>query len=338
MTSPAIGIAFIAVEQKLRRSYYPSWLIHLLGHGLGTVNRFSRYPLADQADSLSCRPLFVVSAGRSGTTLLRSMLVAGGEIAIPPESNVLPMSILRFPLWQSQGWEQTAQKVINSLEAHEAFPVWEVSMDAAHEAVRSLPEKERSLARIIDEIFKCYTAQKFPSVGVWGDQTPLNTYYLPWILRVFPKARYLHIVRDGRDTIASYLEKGEKEGRHNRKAMLAKHSRAWAMSIQETQRLERRLQGTDQFLEIRYEQLVSNPKQTLEQVCAFAGIPHHPDRMLQFHKSSTTVEHKYQQHHANLSKPLFTSSIGRWTERLQPEEQAYVVQRIGPLLEKLGYE
>ena len=211
-------------------------------------------------------------------------------------------------------------------------------MQGAHEAVRSLPEHERSLARVIDEVFKCYAAQKFPGVGVWGDQTPLNTYYLPWILRVFPKAKYLHIVRDGRDTISSYLEKGEKEGRHNRDAMLAKHTRAWVMSIQETHRLERRLQGTDQFLEIRYEQLVSTPEQTLGQVCAFAGIPHHPDRMLQFHKSSTTVEHKYQQHHANLNKPLFTSSIGRWTERLHPDEHAYVMGRIGKWLERLGYE
>jgi hypothetical protein len=266
------------------------------------------------------------------------MLVAGGEISIPPESNVLPMSILRFPLWQSQGWAHAAHSVIHSLEEHEAFPVWEVSMQGAHKAVHSLSEHERSLARVIDEVFKCYAAQKFPGVGVWGDQTPLNTYYLPWILRVFPKAKYLHIVRDGRDTISSYLEKGEKEGRHNREAMLAKHTRAWVMSIQETHRLEQQLQGTDQFLEIRYEQLVSTPEQTLGQVCAFAGIPHHPGRMLQFHKSSTTVEHKYQPHHANLNKPLFTSSIGRWTERLHPDEQAYVMGRIGKWLERLGYE
>ena len=338
MASQSRTLLVQSIDRKLRQSYYPSWLIHLLGQALGAAGRFSYYPLADQADSLSCRPLFIISAGRSGTTLLRSMLVAGGGISIPPESNVLPMSILRFPVWQAMGWERAAYNVIHSLEEHEAFPVWEASMDAAYAAARSLPQEQRSLARIVDEIFTCYAAQKFPGVDVWGDQTPLNTYYLPWILRVFPNAKYLHIVRDGRDTIASYMEKDEKEGRHDRGQMLAKHTRSWIMSIQETRRLERKLRGTDQFLEIQYRHLVSNPEKTLGQVCAFAGIPSAVDQMLRFHRSSTTVEHKYQQHHSNLSKPLFTSSVGRWKERLRPEEQIYVTERIGRWLNELGYD
>lgn len=328
---------FRQVEDKLRHSYYPSWLIHQLANVLGIAKHVSRYPLADQADSLSCRPLFIISAGRSGTTLLRSMLVAGEEIAIPPESCVMPMAILRFPFLQIRGWEPAGHDFVRSLENHESFPIWEADLKATYHTISSLPQDERSLERIIDEVFKCYAAQKFPTATAWGDQSPLNTYYLPWLLHAFPKARYLHIVRDSRDAIASYIEKGESEGRCNRRQLLAKHTRSWIFAVRETSWLQRQLNSDDQYLEVQYETLVSDPVATLKQVCDFAGIQHCPEKMLSFHKSPTTVEHKYQQHHANLAKPLFTHSTGRWVERLLPAEQAYILAKTGKLLQQLGY-
>ena len=50
---------------------------------------FNRYPLSDHKGTLSCQPVFVISAGRSGTTLLRSMLAASFQIAIPPETQII---------------------------------------------------------------------------------------------------------------------------------------------------------------------------------------------------------------------------------------------------------
>jgi hypothetical protein len=68
------------VTAFLRDRYLPTWTWLLMVAARHVGGLATRYPLADRADSLSCLPLFVVSAPRSGSTLLRSMLVSGGQV------------------------------------------------------------------------------------------------------------------------------------------------------------------------------------------------------------------------------------------------------------------
>lgn len=286
----------------------------------------NRHPLADQAGCVSCTPLLIVGSGRSGTTLLRSILVAGGDIAIPPESYVIPKAVRRFISTQFLGWSDCAQLLLALFEAGAEFHLWETNLHPAHRCVVNLPVEERSLARLIDEVFKCYVRQQFPAATTWGDQSPLNTLHLPWIYRTFPGARYLHLLRDGRDAIASMVDMG--------RSIEVATSR-WKRSMTQVLRLQPRL-SDDQFLEVRYENLVSDPTDTLDRVCSFVNIDFKP-QMLDFWKLPTTVEQNHYQHHRNLGRPLFTDSIGSWQKRLSPSQQAYIESRVTGLLEDLGY-
>ena len=313
----------------------PNWVVRLVDAGrylAGMMPTVNRYPLADHTRSLSCQPLFIISAGRSGTTLLRSMLVVGGQIAIPPETQVIHIAVRKFLSLRHIGWADLCRVIVSLFESHNLFHMWGVNLYPVYRKVIYLPKKERCLARIVDEVFMCYAAQQFPDATVWGDQSPIYTFFLPRIFSVFPHAKYLHLVRDGRDAIASLVERGRllKGG-----MSLEEATYRWVTSVERVWSLQRRL-SDNQFLEVRYENLVSEPAETLKKVCKFIGVEYKAS-MLDFWKSPTTIEHKYNEYHRNLSKPVFTDSIGKWTERLSPDEQQYVLAKTSGLLQRLGY-
>jgi protein-tyrosine sulfotransferase len=322
----------LSARMLLKRKYdpLPLWLKTLeritgsLASGI-----FHRYPLADQAGSLSCQPLLIISSGRSGTTLLRSMLVAGGQIAIPPETQFLHRLPVKFLSAQGLGWQDLCHLVISSFESHHHYFQWETNLYSAYNRTMSLPEKERSLARIIDIVFTTYAEQRFPAATVWGDQSPVHTFYLSWIKPVFPRAKFLHLVRDGRDVISSMVER-------RGPAYLEEAVYRWMKSI-ECVRTLRKSSDSSQLLEVRYEDLVSQPTETLRKVSEYAGITYSP-KMLDYWKLPSTIEYKYHVHHRNLSRPVFASSVGKWRDRLTPEQQKYVMSRVSTLLESLGYE
>lgn len=310
----------------MRYRYIPTWENRLIDAGLHFVNRFKRYPLADQVNSLSCRPLFIISSGRAGTTLVRSMLAVGGEIAMPPESFKIPIAIRRFLALRCLRWEDMSRLIVALFESSGNFQLWKTDLRPAYPVVINLPERERSLARVVDEVFKCYANQQFPDARLWGDQSPVNTLHLPRIFRTFPEARYLHLLRDGRDAISSMVKRGRS---------IEDATSRWIASVRQALALQSRLEPA-QFLEIRYEDLVSQPSGTLQSICAFSDIAF-TDEMLDFWRSPTTIEDKHYEHHRNLARPIFTSSIGKWRERLSSSEQEYVRARTTGLLERLGY-
>lgn len=325
-----------SARYKKKYADWPLWVIRLFdltinsGQLLLPVNR---YPVADPANTLRCNtPLFITSAGRSGTTLLRSMLVAGGEIAIPPETQVVHTAVRRFLAQRHLGWQQLCQSIISLFESHPNFYMWDINLGLAYSKALSIPKTERCLARIIDEVYGSYSEQKFPGAILWGDQSPIHTFHIRPIAAVFPQAKYLHMVRDGRDAIASHIERSQYV---EKEVTLEEATYRWKESIKRMQALKAKLDPA-YYVEIRYEDLVTSPVDTLNKICAFIAVQYGPE-MIDFWKSDTTIEHKYRPHHRNLAKPLFTSSIGKWQERLSPEAQKYILAETAPLLELLGY-
>lgn len=299
-------------------------LIRKIGHSHG-----EQYPLFRETDLQSEQPVFIISSGRSGTTLLRSMLVAGGKIAIPTETQIIHTLPVKFNTTRGLSWEDRACLIIADFERHHNFPLWQVNLAETYQKVLALPENERSLARIINEVYFTYARQAFPEATVWGDQSPIHTFYLPYIHKVFPRARYVHLLRDGRDVISSMV------ARHGDEYLYEAVYR-WKTSLKRVKTFQKRI-SPSLFLEVRYEELVSNPTASLQQVCKFIGIEYSPI-MLDYWKLPTTIEHKHNSFHKNLGKPVFDSSIGKWKERLTIEQQAYVMKHIDRELTSLGYQ
>ena len=304
--------------------------IRELASVIGTIGKSPEkyYPLFCETDQIFEQPVFIISSGRSGTTLMRSMLAAGGQIAIPAETQILHTLPIKYNATRSQGWDMQVRSIVASFESHHNFPLWQVNLADAYGKLLVLPENERSLARIIHEVNFAYAAQAFPESEVWGDQSPLHTFYLPTINRVFPMARYMHLLRDGRDVVSSMVT------RHGDDYLFEAVLR-WKTSLRRINQFRKGL-STDRFIEIRYENLVREPELTLQKVCDFIGIDY-TQRMLDYWKLPTTIEHKIESFHENLGKPVFDSSIGKWRERLTKQQQDYVMKHLAKELHHLGY-
>lgn len=314
---------------RLRYTNFPMSLRILLTN-IGKVGHaFSKhYPLYLDSDQQGSQPVFIISSGRSGTTLMRSMLVAGGQIAIPAETQIIHMVLVKFKTMRGFSWEDQARLTISSFESHQNFPLWQTNLSPVYQKVLNLPEEERSLARIINEVYMTYAAQAFPNARIWGDQSPIHTFYLSYINKVFPNARYMHLLRDGRDVVSSMVT------RHGNDYLFEAVLR-WKTSLKRIHDFQKLILPS-QYLEVRYENLVREPELVLLKVSDFIGIEYNP-RMLDYWKLPSTIEHKYKPFHQNLGKPVFDSSIGKWQERLTVEQKEYVLKNLSAELQELGY-
>ncbi len=276
-------------------------------------------------------PFFLIGAARSGNTLLRALLVGHPEIAIPPESYVLPRVVEKWEQLSFLRWDDLVRVVIGTFQSHPEFHTWNIDLSAVYPKALAIDVKHRSLAAIIDLVYRHYANEAFPGARVWGDKTPFNTENYRAILRLFPQARYIHILRDGRDAVSSSLEAGLTEGDVERAC------REWLLRVRSARALSRRVDSS-RFLEVRYEDLVTDPRSVLQGVCDFLEVPFEEQLMSheRVFKSLGDVEH--YAHHAGVAKPISAASVGRWRQRLTDDQKAIVNRVLRPHLRQYGYD
>jgi protein-tyrosine sulfotransferase len=210
------------------------------------------------------RPFFIIGAGRSGNTLLRRVLTAHPAFHIPPETYVLPRIVKRFRRVSHMEWADIIHFIYAFFQFHEEFETFDVRnlSDLVHR-VASVDKKKRSLAFIINAFYEWHAQQHGLSFERWGDKTPLNVFGLKRIHQVFPKAQFIHIVRDGCDVVASHLEAGICD--HAEEA-----ARRWRTAVGLCQSFGRA--HPHACLEVRYEDFVTGPQETTAAICAFLGV------------------------------------------------------------------
>lgn len=214
---------------------------------------------------------FVIGVGRSGTTLLRLMLDAHPELAIPPETRFVPRLIAA-----ARPPDATAADLVATLAAERNWADFGLDPEAVAERIRAAPELTPAVA--VRSFFEAYAA-RFDKPR-WGDKTPVYGRRMPMISRAVPEVRFVHVVRDPRDVAVSWRRFRELRGDD---PLTAEHwAQVWAQTIVETRMKARRV---PHYLELRYEDLVSEPESTLRRVCEFIALPF-SERMLSYHLSA----------------------------------------------------
>ena len=148
-------------------------------------------------------PFFIVGSGRSGSTLLRLILSAHPRICIPPETWFLLELVDRFP--QDRPLEaEELQAVVDAMTSHYRWP--DLGLDRAvleeRLARANRPTLGDAAAAVYDELASREGKPR------WGDKTPPYVRIVPQLARLFPGARFLHLLRDGRDVALSFRKTG----------------------------------------------------------------------------------------------------------------------------------
>lgn len=260
----------------------------------------------------------ILGVSRSGTTLLKAMLDAHSQLAIPSESYFLPQ------LWDRHGERPERDAFVEDLTRLERVREWGVEP----EDVRSrLPERP-TFAEAVQSIFQLYAeSRRKPR---FGEKTPLYMQHLDVLERAFPGARYVHIVRDGRDAACSLLAMTRKP-RFNlsRPRGVGDFAVAWRREV----RAARAFGRTHPYHELRYEDLVARPEARLREICAFLELEYEP-AMLEYHRRE---DPSLYADHPRLAEPPVPDTRS-WRREMDPAGAQLFEAIAGDLLAELGYE
>ena len=291
-------------------------------------NPFSnRYQVINDESNLSCSPFFIIGSGRSGNTLLRSILSGNSDISIPPESYRIPFAIKKFHIFNNRDWEDIVSQVLKEFEDCKEFYTWEIDITDAQKRLENIADSKRTLSNIFDELFCTYTEKHSPGSKIWGDKTPMNTLYLDWIGTVFPRSKFIHIIRDGRDVASSYLKM-------ERYDTILEAANRWINSIESAQSFGSKIK--ENYIEIRYEELVTKPEEVIKDTCDFLDIDY-DSKMLDHTKQVKKLGDTDKEHHSNLSKPISSDSVGKWRNNLSESDQESITKLLHKHLQRLGY-
>lgn len=277
---------------------------------------------------LSERPFFVVGQPRSGTTLLRAILNAHPRLYLPPETGFLPF--LQIDGHAPAGDTRLAQEEAIALleQIGRLNKDWHRLVGEPHAFYHQLAATDPpTVTRLLDALYRQMMGDRGRR---WGDKTPSYVRYLPQIDRLFPQACFVHVVRDGRDTVLSAREKWEDRPHLDTYYLLQR----WVDNVSAGRRAGRRL-GPDRYLELHYEELVQHPAATVRALCAFLGETFHPamlDHAQQFRAQDPGSGHP------QVKKPIFTSSVRRWRDEMSPFDRKLAHHLAGPTLRAFGYE
>jgi hypothetical protein len=269
----------------------------------------------------------VIGCPRSGTTLLQLMLHAHSRIAIPPENRfVLPAyhQRRRFgDLSVPANRRRLAEWIVSDKKTK--FADFGLGRDQVIEEIVASPP---TLGSALAAVFRAY-ARRFGKPR-WGDKRPSYVTNADIVRKLYPDAQFIHIVRDGRDTVASLKGKWWHQG-----GTYEAVSR-WAQAVDHARRAARRL-GPDTFYELHYEQLVSDPEEELAALCRFLGEDYEP-AMLTPAKVASLVVSKKSKDHALTHRPVTGARVGGWRERLEPWEISLCEAVLADRLRSHGYE
>jgi NADH:ubiquinone oxidoreductase subunit len=266
-------------------------------------------------------PLLILGVSRSGTTLLRVMLDRNSQLAVPDESYFVPLLADRHLLSVDR------DEFLDDLRRLKTVREWALPLDK----VRARLADRMPVGRAIAAIYEVYAKEH--GKARWGDKTPMYMRHLPLLRRLFPDAQYVHLIRDGRNAAVSFLSmlEGiafETWGHPRSPAGFASH---WRTDVAAARRHGRRV-GTDRYLEVRYEDLVSDTEGTLRRICLFADLPFEP--AMTNYGDSESAQKPHQQ---SLKRPP-TPSLRDWRTEMTAADAGEFESVAGDLLRELGYE
>src|SRR5690349_22780473 len=208
---------------------------------------------------------FIVGNDRSGTTMLRLILDRGPDLAIPPESMFLTDFDDVFDAGGPRPGEEAA--LMEAVWEHPKVRLWELS--GPPPAVPAGLAPADAYRFIAEAPYAAYAARH--GKPRWADKTPHYVHHVDHLLQVWPDARFVILVRDGRDVALSL--KRMPFGPNNAWAA----AQWWARGIRAGRRAA--ADHPDAVLTVRYEDVAGAPQTEVPRICDFLGVAYHDDML-----------------------------------------------------------
>jgi len=278
--------------------------------------------------------LFIVGCPRSGTTLLQRIVNAHPQIAITPESHWIP-HLYEKP-WALTPGKMIEHKLVRELGKHPKF----ARLGISREELKKLERLSRNGHPLT---YSCFVTAILDLYGktqgkpLVGDKTPDYVRRINVLHGLWPEARFVHLIRDGRDVCLSMREWPKvhpKPGDFMTWKDDPVSTAAWWWGV--NVRLGRdagKLLGSELYYELRYEALVARPREECEGLCAFLGLPF-DEGMLRFHEDRARPDPGLEPKRAGL--PV-TPGLRDWQSQMPAEHVEWFEASAGDVLDELNY-
>jgi hypothetical protein len=277
-------------------------------------------------------PVFIVGCDRSGTTLLRLMLIQGPQLHMLAETNFMVPLLERAADYGDFSTPAQRYFFIRDLVTHQAtsrmksFPNFDLTFEQAEAALKAVAPTDYPGA--CGALFAESARQAGKSR--WGDKSPGQVMCIKWLASAFPTGRIIHIIRDPRGCVASMKAAGWRGGQ------IRELARYYVQRVTAGQSSGRKL-PPEVYTEIRYEQLVAEPQAVLRRLCEWAELTY-DDSMLQFYRrAGEDIAPAHQYLFPRAHGPVGASRAESWKKDLTEMEIAEVESVCGPLMQQLGY-
>jgi hypothetical protein len=249
-------------------------------------------------------PIFIVSAMGSGSTLIRLILDSHERIGIPQETGFM-----------------------RAYQAHQFIPLKWSGRNWARRMGWSREELDAELAAFYERIFTRYIESQ--GKARWGDKTPLHTWHVDGMARLYPHAQFIGMLRHPGGSVGSNMTRfGHPFGR----------------AVNHVERYDREIarqaaKRPRRFVIVRYEELVLRPEPLLRELLDWLGEPW-SDQVLQHHEVQTAKSGgKLVVEGTNrIDDPIDVSRVAKWHGRMGELHRRSLKQRMGRLSEFFGYD
>ncbi len=278
---------------------------------------------------------FIVGVGRSGTTLLRLMLDSHSRLSIPAETGFIPELL-------DQKTDLSKQEFIDIISGSPNWPDIALSKGKVEEALKKI--KPFTIPEGIRAVYKVYALQH--GKAFFGDKTPGYCLYIDQIQKILPEARFIHIIRDGRDVALSVRPLWFSPSKE-----IAGIAADWSDRIQKTRALSKQC---NHYLEVMYESLVADPENEIRKILNFIDLPYEK-QVLDYYKNTgerlNEVKDRYKEdgslliskidrlyNHRNTFSPPLVEKLYRWKKEMSKEEQLDFERIAHRTLKETGYK
>ena len=271
---------------------------------------------------------FLLYDSRSGSTLLSSLLNQFSGVSVSHESGFVS-SIIEYN--KALNYPSDIDSLFDELEREVQFQELRLDCDSIKSCFL---ENEFPISKqfIISTILEIYFAKRDPDAVCWVFKGPRLYFHVHRILRLFPNAKFIHLLRDGRAVFNSKKTARSVHGRFTENNLL-KAASDWKKKIN----LVRSIQ--DHYFEIQFENLVDDSETTLHRLLDYLNISAEYRIITKKQTEFASRIGESQKHlHENVSSPPQRSIVNRWRISLPKSEILLYELIVGNCLKSKGYE
>ncbi len=278
-----------------------------------------------------CTPIpvfFIVGRGRSGSTMLTSLLNNHKNVIAPEESRFVQE--LYYAFGKVKKWTP-AKKDAFLQEVFRGFEPLDIDKNVLKERLHKQPENVH-LSDMLRQVYLSIVHKETKSaIKIIVDKNPKYTFFLRELVKIFPEAKFVHLTRDYRDT---YLSFKRVQGMKGERKSVAFQVARWVYYHKEILRFKKNL-PSHAYFHLRYEDLVRQPEDSLKKLCTFLNIDFQDNILLLKSQERTGTRQKI---HQSLNEPLTDKKVFEWKKTLPAKQKLIadsIARKYAPLF---GYE